>query len=116
MEGPASSKRSGLRICGFIGKEVLGEAEFSLRSLNSCCPWATQKERVGVGTFRCPTLLSKQLLTPARGGHLARQTLQPASGPKKEVATLSHLESAAWYLEEANSQERPHYQTWGKAS
>lgn len=116
MGGPTSSKRSGLRICGFIGKEVSGEVEFSLRSLNSCCPWTTQKERVGVGTFRCPPMLSKQLLTPATGGHLARQTLQPASGPKKEVASLSHLESTAWCLEEANSQERPHYQTWGQAS
>lgn len=59
-------------------------------------PWTTQKERVGVGTFRCPPLLSKQLLTPATGGHLARQTLQSASSPRKEVATLSHLEPAAW--------------------
>ena len=49
-------------------------------------PWTTQKERVEVGTFRCPLLLSKQLLTPATGGHLAHQTLQAASGPRKEVS------------------------------
>lgn len=35
MEGPTSPKRSELSMCRLIGKEVWGQAEFSLRSLNS---------------------------------------------------------------------------------